>query len=170
MTSNTLRRVLASAWILLSLTALVACASGATAASRAPAASASAGYTGYNWRVVSVSHDGKVTPIPARYSVVVQFLPDGRFAASDGSHGYSGTYRAASDAFTTSDMAGTANGYFGNDPILLLTISAMASFAKPATYPARLTGDRLVVDVGSYTLTCHRAGRPADAPIPAGAS
>jgi hypothetical protein len=166
MTNKTLRRVLASAWIFLAFTALAACASGAPATSGAPAGSTSPRYTGYNWQVVAVSHDGKVTPIPARYPVTMQFSPGGQFVASDGVHGYSGTYRAASDAFTTSVMARTANGYIGNDPILLLTIGAMDSFARPAAYSVGLTGDRLVVDVGSYTLTCHRAGRPADAPAP----
>lgn len=163
MTNRTLRRVVASAWIILSLTALAACASAAAASPGAPAGSASSRYAGYNWRVVSVSHHGKVTPIPPRYQVTMQFSPGGQFLASDGIHGYSGTYRAAGGAFTTSAMAVTANAYMGNDPILGLTNSAMDPLVTPATYPAVLTGGRLAVDIGSYTLTCRRAGHPADA-------
>jgi hypothetical protein len=160
MTNQTLRQALASAWIFLVSLALAACGSAA------PASSASPGFTGYDWQVVAIGHGGKVTPIPARLGVALQFSPGGQFGASDGIHGYGGTYRATRDGFTTGVLAVTANGYVGHDPAILLAMSAMGSFGNPATYAVRLTGDRLVVDVGSYTLTCHRAGSQADAPAP----
>lgn len=86
----------------------------------------------------------------------LQFSPGGQFTASDGLHGYSGTYRAADDAFTTSQAAVTANGYGGKDPFLLLTISAMGALGSPGRFPVALRGDRLAVQAGSYTLNCLR--------------
>lgn len=162
MTNDAFRRALAGAWIFLVSLALAACGS------VVPASSGSPGFTGYDWQVVAISHGGKVTAIPARLGVELQFSPGGQFGANDSVNFYSGTYRTTKDGFTTGVLAQTAAGYGGNDPDILLAISAMASFGNPATYPVRLSGDRLVVDVGSYTLTCHRAGRQADAPAPAG--
>jgi hypothetical protein len=120
--------------------------------------------------VVSIRHDGKVTPIPARMMVSLQFSPGGRFLAYDGIHIYNGMYRAASDAFTTSLMSVSANGYAGNNPLRLLAINAIETLAlKPGAYPVELTGDRLVAVLGSYTLTGHRAG-PATIGLPAAAT
>ena len=161
MTNKTRRQAMTRAWIILVSLALAACGSAATAGSSSP------GFTGYDWQVVAIGHGGKITPIPTRLAVALQFSPGGQFGAFDGIHGYSGTYRAAGDGFTTGPLAVTANGYVGHDPDILLAISAMASFGNPATYRVRLTGNGLVVDVGSYTLTCHRAGLQADAPTPA---
>jgi heat shock protein HslJ len=161
MTNQTLRQALASAWIFLVSLAVAACGS-------APASSASPGFTGYDWQVVAIGHGGKVTRIPARLGVALQFSPGGQFGASDGIHSYSGTYRATRDGFTTGVLAVTANGYAGHDPAILLAMRAMESFGNPARYTVRLTGDRLVVDVGSYTLTCHRVGTQAGVPAPAG--
>jgi hypothetical protein len=162
MTNQTFRQALASAWIFLVPLAVAACGSAA------PASSASPGFTGYDWQVVAIGHGGKVTPIPARLEVALQFSPGGQFVAFDSVSGHSGTYRATGDGFTTGVLATTANGYAGRDPAILLARTAMDSFGNPATYAVRLTGDRLVVDVGSYTLTCHRVGPQADVPAPAG--
>jgi hypothetical protein len=151
MTSGTLRRALASAWIFLVLLDVAACGS------VAPARSASPGFTGYDWQAVAIGHGGKVTRIPARLGVGLLFSPGGQFVASDSINGYSGTYRATRDGFTTGVLDVTGNGYAGHDPAILLAMGAMGSFGNPAAYPVRLTGDRLVVDVGSYTLTCRRA-------------
>ena len=113
MTNRTLRRVLASAWLILSFTALAACASGAPVGSGELAGSASSGFAGYSWQVVSVSRHGKVTAIPPRYAVTMQFSPAGQFVASDGVNAYSGTYRAARGAFITSDVrSADSDSYF----------------------------------------------------------
>jgi hypothetical protein len=162
MTNQTLRQSVASAWIFLVPLALAACAS------VAPASSASPGFTGYDWQVAAIGHGGKVTPIPTRLGVALQFSPGGQFGASDGISFHSGTFRATRDGFTTGVLATTADGYAGHDPAILLARTAMDSFGGPATYAVRLTGDRLVVDIGSYTLTCHRAGPQADVPAPTG--
>ena len=160
MTNKTFRQALAGAWIFVVSLAVAACGS------MAPASPTSPGFTGYDWQVVAISHGGKVTAIPARLGVALQFSPGGQFSASDGISGYSGTYRATRDGFTTGVLDVTGNGYAGGDPAILLARRAMGSFGNPAAYPVRLTGDRLVVDVGSYTLTCHRSGLPANAPAP----
>lgn len=159
MTNQTLRQALASGWIFLASLALAACGSAA------PASSASPGFTGYNWQVVDIDHSGKATPIPARLEVDLQFSPSGQFVAFDGIHSYSGTYRTAGDGFTTGVLAVSANGYVGHDPAILLAIGAMGSFGGGARAAVRRTGDQLVVEVGSYTLTCHRAAlRPTSQP------
>jgi hypothetical protein len=169
MKNKTRGQALASAGILLVSLALAACGSVVSArpvsapasAASAPASSASPGFSGYDWQVIAIGKGGKVTPIPARLKVDLRFSSSGQFVASDGIHGISGTYRTAKDGFTTGLMAKTANGYIGNDPAIVLAIRAMESFGNPATYSATLTGDRLVVDVGPYKLTCHRAGPQA---------
>jgi heat shock protein HslJ len=160
MTDQALRRALATAWIVLAALALAACGS------VAPARSASPGFTGYDWKVVAIGHDGKVTPIPAQVGVGLQFSPGGQFGAGDGINFYSGTYRATTDSFTLGTLAATANGYAGHDPAILAGMSAIGSLDDSARATVRLTGDQLVVHAGSYTLTCHRAGAQAD-PTPA---
>jgi len=162
MTNQTRRLALASAWIFLVSLAMAACGSAA------PANSASPSFTGYDWQVVAIGHGEKVTRIPARLEVALQFSPGGRFGANDSINFHSGTYRATRDSFTTGVLAVTAVGYAGHDPAILLAMSAMDSFGDRATYPVRLSGDQLVVDVGSYTLICHRVGPQADAPAPEG--
>lgn len=128
--------------------ALVACGS-------AP----SPGFAGYRWQVVAISHAGKTTGIPATMRVGLQFSTDGRFGASDGVNFYSGSYSTIpGNGFTTSSMSGTLVGYAGHDSAVLLAISAIQSFSDGTRATYRLTGDRLTVTVGSYTLTTQRHG------------
>ena len=127
-----------------------------------------AGFTGYDWQVVAISHDGKVTSIPARMHVALQFSPGGQFGANDSVNFHSGTYRTTSDGFTTSDLISTLVGYAGYDPAVQLAIGAIESFDNGAHATVKLTADRLVVGVGSYTLTCERGATRADALAPAG--
>jgi hypothetical protein len=152
-----------AARILLISLAVAACGSATSAGPASP------GFTGYDWQVVAISHGGKVTSIPARLRVALRFSPGGQFGASDGVNFYGGTYRTAGDGFTTSVLAGTLAGYAGHDPAVLLAISAIGSFGDGARASVELTGGRLVVGVGSYTLTCQRRGPQADVPAaPAG--
>ena len=122
--------------------------------------SAPAGFAGYDWRVTAISHGGKVTKMPPGAGVDLQFGADSRLGADDGVNSYSGTYRMDGSGFTTSLVAGTAEGYAGRDPVVLLGISAIAAFANHAHATFRLTGERFVVTVGSYTLTTQRDGPP----------
>jgi hypothetical protein len=154
--------VLVGACILLMSPALAGCGS-ATSAKSVPA-----GFTGYVWRVVAISHDGKITSIPARLQVALRFSPAGQFGADDSINFHSGTYRITGDGFTTSGMSSTSVGYLGHDPVALVAISAIGSFDNGAHATASLKADRLVVGVGSYTLTCQRRGLEADIPAPAG--
>jgi len=155
-------RALVGVCILLASLALAACGSATSAKPVAP------GFTGYDWQVVAISDDGKVTNIPARLQVGLQFSPGGQFGANDSVNFHSGTYRTTSDGFATSPLAATGVGYAGHDPAVLLAISVIGSFDNAVRATVRLTGDRLVVGVGSYTLTCQRRGPRADAPVPAG--
>jgi len=141
--------------------ALAACGS---ASSARPVSS---GFTGYDWQVVTISNGGKVTSIPARMQVALQFSPGGQFGANDSINFHWGTYRTTGDGFTTSDLISTAVGYGGHDPAIDLAIAAIGSFDNGAHAAVKLVGDRLVVGVGSYTLTCQRGGPRTDAPAPA---
>ena len=152
---------LAGVGIVLASLALSACGS-ATSARPAPP-----GFTGYDWNVVAISHGGKATSIPARLQVALQFSPGGQFGANDSINFHSGTYRTTGNGFTTSDLISTAVGYVGPDPAVLLAESAIGSFDNGAHATVKLTGDHLVVSIGSYTLTCQRGGPRADAPAPA---
>jgi heat shock protein HslJ len=153
---------LASVCIFLTSLALAACGSPTSARPVSP------GFTGYDWHVAAISHGGKVTSIPARMQVALQFSPGGQFGASDSINFHSGTYRTTSDGFTTSALTITNAGYAGHDPAVLLATGAISSFGNGAHATVKLTGDRLVVGVGSYTLTCQRRGPRADIPAPAG--
>jgi hypothetical protein len=147
--------------VVLASLALAACGSATSARPVSP------GFTGHDWRVVAISHDGQVTSIPARMQVALQFSPGGQFGANDGINFHSGTYRTTSDGFTTDDLAGTLAAYVGHDPIVLLAISAIGFFDNGIHATVKLAGDRLMVGVGSYTLTCRRGGSRADALAPA---
>jgi hypothetical protein len=116
------------------------------------------GFAGYDWQVVAISHDRTVRSIPGSVRVELQFSPDGRFGAHDSVNFRSGAYRATRDGFTVSGMRTTLAGYAGQDPIALLAISAIGSFNDGVHATAMLTGERLVVGVGAYTLTCQRQG------------
>lgn len=145
-------RALVGVCIFVTSLALAACGSVTSAGSGSPR------FTGYDWQVVAISHDGTVTSIPARMHVALQFSPGGQFGANDSVNFRSGTYRSTSDGFTTSGLATTAASYGRHDPAVLLAESAIGSFDNGVHATVRLTGDRLVVGVGSYTLTCQRRG------------
>jgi heat shock protein HslJ len=153
---------LAAAGIFLASLALAACGSASSGRPGPPR------FTGYDWQVAAISHNGDVTSIPARMRVALQFSPGGQFGANDSVNFHSGTYRTTSDGFTTSGVVSTAVGYAGHDPAILLAMSAIGSFGNGAHATVRLTGNRLVVGVASYTLTCRRNGSQAGAPAPAG--
>ena len=155
-------RALVGVGIVLASLALAACGSATSARPVSP------GFTGYDWQVIAISHGRNVTSIPARMRVVLQFSPGGQFGANDSINFLSGTYRTTSDGFATSELASTLAGYAGHDPAVLLAISAIGSFDNGVHATVRLTADRLVVSVGSYTLTCQRRGPQANVPTPAG--
>lgn len=119
--------------------------------------SPSPGFAGYEWQVVAISHAGKTTGIPGTMRVSLRFAADGRFGANDGVNFYSGSYSTTSgSSFTTSSVSGTLMGYAGHDSRVLLAIGAIQSFSDGVHATYQLTGDRLVVTVGGYTLTTQR--------------
>lgn len=151
----------AGACILLISLAPAACGSAGSAKSASPA------YAGYVWQVVAISHDGLVTSIPARLQVALQFSWGGRFSADDSVNTYSGTYRATGGGFTSSALSATGVGYAGHDPAVLLAASAIRTFFDDGVHATvKLIADRLVVGVGSYTLTCQRRGFTPTPPSP----
>jgi heat shock protein HslJ len=159
-------RFLPLARVCLVLTSLALAACGpATSARPVPPR-----FTGYDWQVFAISHGGKVTSIPPRLGVDLRFAPNGEFVANDGVNTHSGRYRTTSGGFTTSGMASTMVYYGGPDPAILVAEDAIWSFGNGAHATVKLTGDRLVVGVGSYTLTCRRFGPQANFPGPANAS
>jgi hypothetical protein len=123
---------------------------------------AAAGFAGYKWAVVSISHDGKTTPVPAKYPVYLQFTPDGHFGANEPVNYHSGSYQLTQGGFTTSGMAQTLAGYAGHDPVILLSVSAISAFGNRTRALASVSGSTLTVTAGSYTLIAQRDGRQAN--------
>jgi len=119
-------------------------------------------FAGYMWTVVSISHDGTTTPVSGKYSVYLQFTPDGHFGAHDAVNFHGGTYQATQGGFTTSTLYTTAIGYIGHDPVVPLSVSAMSAFDNGARATASVSGDTLTVTVGGYTLTTQRDGKQAN--------
>lgn len=149
---------LASVCFCLVALGLAACGSTATPSSATAASPASAGFSGYHWLVVAIAQEGKVTSIPARFNVDLRFSRAGRFLADDPVNSYSGRFRLTPGGFATSAVVSTAVGYAGHDPVILLSQRAMMTLVNGAHAAARVTGNRLVVSVGSYMLTCQRHG------------
>ena len=146
--------------VAVALMALAAAACGSTAGG----SSMLAGFAGYKWSVVAIGHDGKQTSIPAHYNVYLQFAPNGQYGANDPVNSHFGTYRQTGDGFTTSLVAVSAVGYAGNDPVITLTIGAISRLDDVADASATVSGNRLDVVAGGYTLTCQRAGEQANFP------
>jgi hypothetical protein len=137
-------------------TVLVACSAPADQPATA------AGFAGYKWAVVSISHDGKTTPVPGKYSVYLRFTPDGHFGANEPINHHGGSYRVTPGGFTTSGLHQTLAGYTGRDPVILLSASAIGAFNNEKEALANVSGNTLTVTVGSYTLVAQRAGRQAN--------
>jgi heat shock protein HslJ len=153
---------LASACFCMASLTLAACGSATSPKPTTSASSASGGFTGYNWLVVAIRHEGKATSIRARVGVDLRFSRNGRFLANDPINSHSGTFRVTPGGFTTSALGVTAVGYAGHDPVILLTQSAISAFDNGAHAAVRVTGKRLVISVASYTLTCQRHGPAGD--------
>ena len=151
-----MRRMLA-----LALVTLAAAACGGTAGG----SSMLGGFAGYKWSVVAIGHDGKETPVPARYNVYLQFAPNGQYGANDPVNSHGGTYRVTSAGFATSDVATTLVGYVGKDPVTLLAVAAISSFDDGSSAAVRNLGPgMIVIDVNGYALRCRRAGEQANFP------
>jgi hypothetical protein len=134
------------------------------AACSAPAGRAAtpAGFAGYKWTVVSISHDGRTTTVPGKYSVYLQFAKNGHFGANEPVNYHSGDYRVTPDGFTTSGLSSTLAGYSGHDPVVLLAVAAISALNNKAPVLAGVSGNALTVTAGSYTLVSERNGRQAD--------
>jgi hypothetical protein len=158
MPRTTRRLVLARACVCMASLALGACGSVTSPPPTASASSSSAGFAGYDWLVLYNRHEGQVTTIPARLEVDLRFSRSGRFLADDPVNSHSGIFHVTPGGFATSAMAVTLVGYAGHDPVILLSQGAIGAFDSGAQAAARMTGNQLVVSVGSYTLTCQRHG------------
>jgi META domain len=148
--------VLAGMAVVLLAAVLMACSSPVDQPTTA------AGFAGYKWAVESISHDGKTTPVPEKYSVYLQFTPDGHFGANEPVNYHSGRYRVTQGGFTTNGLAQTLAAYAGRDPVVLLSVSAMSAFNNQVHALANVSGSTLTVTVGSYKLTAQRDGGQAN--------
>lgn len=137
---------------------------GTTADGTGPAATA--GFAGYKWTVVTIGHDGKTTPVPARYPVYLQFTPDGHFGANDPVNFHSGRYTVSPGGFTTSELVSTLAGYAGSDPVVLLAEGAISAFDPGKRALTRIDGDTLSITINGYTLIAQRDGPQANWPVP----
>lgn len=150
------RAALAGVTGILLAAALAACSSAAGQSATAPR------FAGYKWAVESISHDGKTTPVPRKYTVYLQFTPDGHFGANEPVNYHSGTYRVTPGGFTTSGLVQTAVGYSGHDPVVLLSVSAISAFGNQVRALASVSGRTMTVTAGSYTLIAQQDGRQAN--------
>ena len=107
---------------------------------------------------MAIGHDGKQTSIPAHYNVYLQFAPNGQYGANDPVNYHFGAYRQTEDGFKTSLVAVSAVGYAGNNPVILLSVDAIHGLDDVADASVKVTGNRLDVVAGGYTLRCQRAG------------
>jgi hypothetical protein len=127
----------------------------------ASAATGQAPFVGYKWLVTSITSHGKQTPIPSAHQinqVYVLFTANGKFGANDPVNFHSATYRPVGDGFTTGEVATTAVGYPGDNPVTLLAIDAISAFNGGVHADATVTGNRLVISVGGFLLNCQRDG------------
>jgi hypothetical protein len=134
----------------------------AACSSPAGQATTTAEFTGYKWAVVSISHDGRTTPVPGSYRVYLQFTPDGHFGANEPVNYHSGSYRVTPDGFTTGGLVSTAAGYAGRDPVVLLSVSAISAFGDDVRAQTSVSGGALTVVVGGYTLLTRVDGRQSN--------
>ena len=118
-------------------------------------------FAGYKWRVLAIGHHGKTTPIPAKDRVYLQFGRDGRFGANEPVNFHSGTYTATPGGFATGELASTAVGWSGSDPVVKLSIDAISAFDNGARALTRIRGEILTVTVNGYTLITQRDGGQA---------
>jgi hypothetical protein len=160
------RTALAGAAGVLLTAALAACSApaGQSPAAQSPISppTTNAGFTGYKWAVESISHDGKTTPVTGKYSVYLQFTPDGHFGAKEPVNYHSGSYRVTPSGFTTSGLGQTTAGYIGHDPVVLLSVSAISAFGDQVHALVDVSGSTMTVTVGGYTLIAQRDGRQAN--------
>jgi hypothetical protein len=140
--------------------AAAALASTAIAGCTTATAGTSAGgpFAGYKWQIVTITHAGEQTPIPARYNVYLSFGPGAQFGANEPVNYHGGTYRTTSDGFTTGTVTSTLVGYAGHDPVTLLAVSAISAFDPEVDAAATVSGNRLAVTVDGYQLDCQRDG------------
>ena len=134
------------------------------AAAGCAASTSGAGFAGYKWSVVAIDHGGTETPIPAHYSVYLQFTPNGQFGANEPVNYHGGNYRQTAGGFTTSDVYSTLAGYMGGDPVAWLAQDAISAFRDGARATATVTGNQLTITVAGYMLTCQRDGAQANFP------
>ena len=162
---RTYKAAIAAAVVLIALVAAGCAASAKPGRPQAgepiPSATTQAPIVGYKWLVTSITSHGKQTPIPNRdlaNKVYVLFTPNGQFAADDPINIYEGYYRLVGDGFTTNGLRGSAVGYAGNNPLMLLMINAISAFNNGVHATATVTGNRLVISVGGFLLDCERDG------------
>ena len=121
-------------------TAIAGCS---TATAGTPAGGA---FAGYKWQVVTITHAGKQTPIPARYNVYLSFGPGAQFGANEPVNYHSGTYHLADGGFSTSALGTTLVAYGGKDPIVFLSVDAVSAFDPGVHATAAVTGAKVAVN------------------------
>ncbi len=138
---------------LLTGAVLVSCQSGTatTSAGRAP-------FAGHRWRVVQIQHAGVAIAIPATMRTMITFA-DGELRADDGVNVHSGRYSLAATGYRTGDIAVTAAGYVGRDPVVLGSMNGITAITPyRGTVAARIDGGELILSAGDYTLRLRNAG------------
>ena len=160
---RTLKAAIPAAVMLIAMAAggCAALANTATSAAK-PSSTAHGRFVGYKWLVTAITSRGKQTPITGadRFTnqVYVLFTPNGQFGANDSINFHQATYRLVDDGFTTNNVIVGLVGYAGGSGVTALAIDAISAFTDEVHANAAVTGDRLIVLVGGFTLDCQRDG------------
>jgi len=151
------------ATVVLGALGIVGCATGSATSTARTASTARAGtatgFVGYHWAVVTITHDGRQTSIPAGDLVYLDFARGGQFGSSDPINNQNGAYRPTSDGFVIVGPVGSsAVGYAGSNPVTILAIDAIGAFQPGVPATTTVSGNRLTVTVGGYRFNCLRDG------------
>ena len=96
--------------------------------------------------------------VPAVRAGSVVLAPSGALQADDTVNSSSGRYRLTAHGFAGSDVATSAVGYAGSDPVVLEQQAAVALIVGGGEVSVAGSGARRALTVGGYTVLFSNTG------------
>jgi hypothetical protein len=126
---------------------------------------------GFRWLLTEITTGNASLSVPQSLHATWQFTADQQFLASDAVNAISGRYRLGPARFTTLDVATTAVGYAGSDPVRLAVISGFQRMISGRSN-VELTSSptNVVIRVPGYVMTFRRVGPAGPSPPPSSTS